>query len=67
MCVRGHLCKVNVNWECRFAAELHLVHVADDGSVSVVAILFDYGHPDPLLAKVNLGLTYIPSDKYLYL
>ncbi|KAH6837805.1 hypothetical protein C2S53_013965 [Perilla frutescens var. hirtella] len=45
----------------QFAAELHLVHVADDGSVSVVAILFDYGHPDPLIAKMQKQL-----DKLAY-
>ncbi|KAL3839275.1 hypothetical protein ACJIZ3_023866 [Penstemon smallii] len=37
----------------QFAAELHLVHIADDGSVSVIAILFDYGRPDPLVAKLE--------------
>ncbi|KAK4480824.1 hypothetical protein RD792_011675 [Penstemon davidsonii] len=45
------------NKECykniEFAAELHLVHIADDGSVSVIAILFDYGRPDPLVAKIQ--------------
>ncbi|MFX6532758.1 carbonic anhydrase family protein, partial [Acinetobacter baumannii] len=37
----------------QYAAELHLVHIADDGGVSVVAILFDYGRPDPLVTKIQ--------------
>ncbi|KAG8374123.1 hypothetical protein BUALT_Bualt11G0098200 [Buddleja alternifolia] len=37
----------------QYAAELHLVHIADDVNVSVVAILFEYGRPDPLLAKIQ--------------
>ncbi|KAK6139840.1 hypothetical protein DH2020_026415 [Rehmannia glutinosa] len=37
----------------RFAAELHMVHVSDDGNVSVVATLFKYGQPDPLLTKIH--------------
>ncbi|KAL0374867.1 UNVERIFIED_CONTAM: Alpha carbonic anhydrase 1, chloroplastic [Sesamum radiatum] len=37
----------------RYAAELHMVHVADDGKVLVVATLFKYGHADPVLAKIE--------------
>ncbi|KAL0347042.1 UNVERIFIED_CONTAM: Alpha carbonic anhydrase 1, chloroplastic [Sesamum calycinum] len=37
----------------RYAAELHMVHVADDGKVLVVATLFKYGHTDPVLAKIE--------------
>ncbi|KAL6559184.1 hypothetical protein OROHE_006553 [Orobanche hederae] len=37
----------------RFAAELHMVHVSDDGNVSVVATLFKYGKTDPLLGKIH--------------
>ncbi|KAG6596572.1 Alpha carbonic anhydrase 1, chloroplastic, partial [Cucurbita argyrosperma subsp. sororia] len=36
-----------------FAAELHLVHQADDGSLSVIGILLQYGDPDPLLQQVQ--------------
>ncbi|XP_051132001.1 alpha carbonic anhydrase 1, chloroplastic-like [Andrographis paniculata] len=36
----------------RFAAELHMVHVADDGQIAVVATLYKYGRPDPLLASI---------------
>ncbi|KAK6126385.1 hypothetical protein DH2020_039869 [Rehmannia glutinosa] len=46
----------------QFAAELHLVHIADDGSVSVVAILFKYGQPDPLLAKIQSKLNELAYE-----
>ncbi|KAI3447461.1 hypothetical protein Pfo_004126 [Paulownia fortunei] len=46
----------------QYAAELHLVHIADDGSVSVVAILFKYGHPDPLLAKIQNKLNELAYE-----
>ncbi|KAL8516954.1 hypothetical protein ACS0TY_015268 [Phlomoides rotata] len=36
----------------RFAAELHMVHVSDDGKVLVVSTLFNYGRPDPVLEKI---------------
>lgn len=38
--------------ECRFPAELHLVHKASDGNFAVVAILYRFGDPDPLISKV---------------
>ncbi|KAK1420773.1 hypothetical protein QVD17_22628 [Tagetes erecta] len=40
----------------RYAAELHLVHKAVDGEMSVIAILYHYGHPDPLLSKIHSKL-----------
>ncbi|GER33731.1 carbonic anhydrase, partial [Striga asiatica] len=46
----------------RFAAELHLVHIAEDGSVSVVAVLFKFGHPDPLLAKIQKKLNELAYE-----
>ncbi|KAL3623407.1 hypothetical protein CASFOL_032223 [Castilleja foliolosa] len=46
----------------RLAAELHLVHIADDGSVSVVAILFKLGHPDPLLARIQKKLNELAYE-----
>ena len=36
----------------RYDAELHLVHIADDGCIAVIGILYHLGHPDPLIAKV---------------
>ncbi|KAL3617893.1 hypothetical protein CASFOL_038214 [Castilleja foliolosa] len=37
----------------RFAAELHMVHVSDDGHVVAVGTLFKYGKPDPLLGEIH--------------
>ncbi|KAL7096607.1 hypothetical protein ACP275_10G089300 [Erythranthe tilingii] len=40
----------------RFAAEMHMVHVADDGKVAVVGTLFKNGRPDPILQKIHKEL-----------
>ncbi|KAF8403299.1 hypothetical protein HHK36_011401 [Tetracentron sinense] len=37
----------------QYSLELHLVHVADDGSISVVSILYKYGNPNPLLSQIK--------------
>ncbi|XP_078440869.1 alpha carbonic anhydrase 1, chloroplastic-like [Wolffia australiana] len=37
----------------RYPVELHLVHVSEDGNISVVAVLYKYGHADPFLAGMN--------------
>ncbi|XP_073156976.1 alpha carbonic anhydrase 1, chloroplastic-like [Henckelia pumila] len=46
----------------RHAAELHLVHVAEDGSVTVVAILFKFGQPDPLVDKIQSKLNELEYE-----
>ncbi|KAF9598731.1 hypothetical protein IFM89_031399 [Coptis chinensis] len=46
----------------RFAAELHLVHIASDGSISVVAILFKIGNPDPLLNQMKESLNQLTKE-----
>ncbi|CAI9783315.1 unnamed protein product [Fraxinus pennsylvanica] len=46
----------------QFAAELHLVHLADDGSVSVVSILFRLGHPDPVIEKIQNKLSELAKE-----
>ncbi|GAA0158529.1 dehydratase [Lithospermum erythrorhizon] len=46
----------------QYAAELHLVHIAEDNSVSVVAILYRLGKPDPLLAKIQNWLIELAKD-----
>ncbi|CAA2970503.1 alpha carbonic anhydrase 1, chloroplastic [Olea europaea subsp. europaea] len=46
----------------QFAAELHLVHVADDGSVSVVGILFQLGRPDPVIEKIQNKLSELANE-----
>ncbi|KAG6437237.1 hypothetical protein SASPL_102149 [Salvia splendens] len=40
----------------RFAAELHMVHVSDDGKVLVVATLFQLGRPDQVLQTIDKKL-----------
>ncbi|XP_034891056.2 alpha carbonic anhydrase 1, chloroplastic [Populus alba] len=40
----------------RYAAELHLVHKKDSGSVAVVSILYELGDADPFINKIE-GLT----------
>ncbi|KAK4480828.1 hypothetical protein RD792_011679 [Penstemon davidsonii] len=37
----------------RYAAEMHMVHVSDDGNVITVATLFKNGPPDPVLTKLH--------------
>ncbi|KAJ4978981.1 hypothetical protein NE237_009761 [Protea cynaroides] len=37
----------------QYPLELHLVHFANDGSISVVAILYKYGDPDSILLQLK--------------
>ncbi|KAL6899154.1 hypothetical protein ACP4OV_005812 [Aristida adscensionis] len=37
----------------RFAVELHMVHYTEDGNITVVAILYRYGKPDPFLFQIK--------------
>ncbi|KAH6762189.1 hypothetical protein C2S52_019622 [Perilla frutescens var. hirtella] len=46
----------------RFAAELHMVHVSDDGKVVVVAILFQQGPPDPVLGMIEKKLNELANE-----
>ncbi|XP_071696819.1 alpha carbonic anhydrase 1, chloroplastic-like isoform X1 [Rutidosis leptorrhynchoides] len=43
----------------RYDVELHLVHKSVDGEVSVIAVLYHYGHPDPLLSKIQTKLAQL--------
>ncbi|CAK9323042.1 unnamed protein product [Citrullus colocynthis] len=47
----------------QFAAELHLLHQADDGSLAVVGILLRIGEPEPLLAKIHDKLVELANEK----
>ncbi|XP_022144656.1 alpha carbonic anhydrase 1, chloroplastic [Momordica charantia] len=47
----------------QFAAELHLLHQADDGSLSVIAILLQYGDPDLLLQKIQDKLGELAKER----
>ncbi|KAH9674577.1 Carbonic anhydrase [Citrus sinensis] len=42
----------------RFAAELHLVHQTEEKDVAVVAILYKYGDPNPVVTKL---MPYLPQ------
>lgn len=47
----------------RFAAELHLVHVSEDGKVAVIGYLFKYGHPDPILGQIHEKLNELAYEE----
>jgi len=49
----------------RFAVEQHMVHVSDDGNISVVAILYRLGRPDPFLMQLQEKLSelYVEACK----
>ncbi|XP_049360681.1 alpha carbonic anhydrase 1, chloroplastic, partial [Solanum verrucosum] len=46
----------------RYAAELHLVHFAQDNTIAVLSILFHLGHPDPLMTKLQNKLNELARD-----
>ncbi|KAL7247786.1 hypothetical protein ACSBR2_002656 [Camellia fascicularis] len=46
-----------------FAAELHLVHNASDGSISVISILYELGKPDPIISKMQSQLAKLASNE----
>ncbi|XP_038903044.1 alpha carbonic anhydrase 1, chloroplastic [Benincasa hispida] len=46
----------------QFAAELHLLHRADDGSLAVVGILLQIGEADPLLADIHDKLVELANE-----
>ncbi|GMH09915.1 hypothetical protein Nepgr_011756 [Nepenthes gracilis] len=46
----------------KYPAELHQVHQAADGSIAVIGILYQYGHPDPLVAEIQPHL-HLLADK----
>lgn len=48
----------------RPVAELHLVHKTEDGSISVIAVLYKLGSPDPIIKKVEGQLGMLPLHKY---
>ncbi|XP_072987877.1 alpha carbonic anhydrase 7-like [Typha latifolia] len=36
-----------------FPLELHMVHISSDGSIAVIGILYEYGHPDPFISTLE--------------
>uniref|UniRef100_A0A803QJQ7 Carbonic anhydrase n=1 Tax=Cannabis sativa TaxID=3483 RepID=A0A803QJQ7_CANSA len=48
----------------RYPVELHLVHQAEDHSLSVIAILFNYSTPDPLLLKIKEKMKELSKEVF---
>eukprot|EP00267_Zea_mays_P054364 XP_020407594.1 alpha carbonic anhydrase 1, chloroplastic [Zea mays] len=46
----------------RFPVELHMVHASDDGNVTVVAMLYRFGRPDPLLWQIQDKLAALHAE-----
>ncbi|XP_042477961.1 alpha carbonic anhydrase 1, chloroplastic-like [Macadamia integrifolia] len=46
----------------RYPLELHQVHIADDGSISVVGVLYNYGAPDLLLLQIKSKLDELAKE-----
>lgn len=46
----------------RYPAELQVIHKADNGNISVVAILYQYGDPDPLLDQIKDKLDELAKE-----
>ncbi|XP_047309315.1 alpha carbonic anhydrase 1, chloroplastic-like [Impatiens glandulifera] len=47
----------------QYDAEGHLVHVASDGSKAVIAILYQIGNADPIIAKLQGKLKELAKEK----
>ncbi|KDP37301.1 hypothetical protein JCGZ_06755 [Jatropha curcas] len=47
-----------------YPLELHLVHLAEDGARSVVAVLYKYGPENPFIAKIHNGLGKLAKNEY---
>lgn len=46
----------------RYPLELHLVHMGENNAYSVVAILYQYGSPDPFIAKLKASLDKLTNE-----
>ncbi|KAF8715503.1 hypothetical protein HU200_027159 [Digitaria exilis] len=46
----------------RFPVELHMVHASDDGNVTVVAMLYRFGRPDPFLSQIQGKLVELYAE-----
>ncbi|KAF8041888.1 hypothetical protein BT93_A0478 [Corymbia citriodora subsp. variegata] len=46
----------------QFPAELHLVHKASDDDFAVVAVLYAFGDPDPLISKIKKQLDELAKE-----
>ncbi|CAN6275605.1 unnamed protein product [Urochloa humidicola] len=46
----------------RFPLELHMVHASDDGNVTVVAMLYRFGRPDPFFLQIQDKLAALYAE-----
>ncbi|OAY63950.1 Alpha carbonic anhydrase 1, chloroplastic [Ananas comosus] len=46
----------------RFPMEIHMVHKSDDGNITVIAIFYKYGHPDPFLFQIKEKLAELNKE-----
>uniref|UniRef100_A0A0D9VGN0 Carbonic anhydrase n=2 Tax=Leersia perrieri TaxID=77586 RepID=A0A0D9VGN0_9ORYZ len=46
----------------RFAVELHMVHYSDDGNITVIAVLYQYGKPDSFLFQIKDKLAELYAE-----
>lgn len=46
----------------RFPVELHMVHASDDGNVTVVAMLYRFGKPDPFIWQIQDKLGALSAE-----
>ena len=52
--ISGHQIElIGILYICRYAAELHLVHLSDSGTIAVVSMLYELGDADPFISKVE--------------
>ncbi|KAF5750516.1 putative Alpha carbonic anhydrase 1 [Tripterygium wilfordii] len=61
-----------MHWHCpsehringeQFAAELHMVHLDNDGNFAVVGILYSYGNADPFISKLKAALDKLAKER----
>ncbi|KAJ6756054.1 CARBONIC ANHYDRASE [Salix purpurea] len=46
----------------QYAAELHLVHLSDSGTIAVVSMLYELGDADPFISKITNRLGDLAKD-----
>uniref|UniRef100_A0ACD5UW81 Uncharacterized protein n=1 Tax=Avena sativa TaxID=4498 RepID=A0ACD5UW81_AVESA len=46
----------------RFAVEQHMVHISDEGNITVVAILYRLGRPEPFLMQIQDKLSELYAE-----
>ncbi|XP_062183627.1 alpha carbonic anhydrase 1, chloroplastic-like [Phragmites australis] len=46
----------------RFPVELHMVHASEDGNITVVAMLYRFGRPDPFLWQIQDKLAALYAE-----